>query len=459
MENTFITQSTTPFVTSTLGFPDELDTDIVDLEQPEADYEEPSRPEEVESFLESYFPAGLIYANAAFHAYTNGYWKRLDEQTEIRRKIVEHHGDEAKEGKTRNLLALLRDFLARTEKEVEPDRNLICLRNGTFNATTFALIPHSPEHWLRNSLYIDWNPSATCPRWHQFLDEIFVTDADRAQKIAFIQQWFGYCLVPDNSLHKFLWMIGGGGNGKSALLKVLTALVGPENVNHAHLEQLGKTFVRAELESKLLNISPEISTNAKMADGYLKQIVAGDVVEAERKFKPSFSFRPYVRLIAAANQLPRLTDTSEGFYRRAIILKFNRKFTEAEQDPTLEHTLLAELPGILAWAVDGLRSLRHHGHFTIPDSSKAALDQYRVESDAEKLFADACLTPVTRGGKRPADIYAAYITWCKALGLRVKDIIGFGKRLAEMGFEYRMSSGKKHWLVSINMADGINWTH
>ncbi len=143
-------------------------------------------------------------------------------------------------------------------------------------------------------------------------------------------------------------MVGAGGNGKSVLLTTLTHLVGRSNVSNAHVERLGDKFVRAELEGKLINISAEMSANATISDGYLKSIVAGDEIEAERKFKPSFSFRPYVRLIGATNHLPRLRDLSEGFFRRAIILGFNRQFSEAEQDHSLEAKLDAELPGILA---------------------------------------------------------------------------------------------------------------
>jgi putative DNA primase/helicase len=254
-----------------------------------------------------------------------------------------------------------------------------------------------------------------------------------------------------------LWLVGGGGNGKSVLLNVLTHLVGAENVSHAHIEQLGKNFVRAELEGKLLNISPEISANAKMADGYLKQIVSADKVQAERKFKPSFSFRPFVKLIAATNHLPRLTDSSEGFFRRAIILTFNRRFAQAEQDPLLEGRLLEELPGILVWAVEGLQELRERGAFAIPPSSAAALETYRTESDPEGMFIESCLARVQRGGMSPAKIYSEYLVWCKTFGFTTKTVIGFGKRLSDFGFDHRRSRGKKLWLVASKPGSGVEW--
>jgi putative DNA primase/helicase len=69
------------------------------------------------------------------------------------------------------------------------------------------------------------------------------------------------------------------------------------------------------------------------------------MIEGERKFPPSFSFKPFVRLIVATNELPRLLDASDGLFRRVIILKFNRRFTDAEQDKGREGRLMAELSG------------------------------------------------------------------------------------------------------------------
>jgi putative DNA primase/helicase len=73
--------------------------------------------------------------------------------------------------------------------------------------------------------------------------------------------------------------------------------------------------------------------------------------------------------------LPRLLDLSEGFARRAIILPFNRRFSEAEQDKQIERKFAQELPGILVWAVEGLRRLQSRGLFEVPASAEAAVDQ------------------------------------------------------------------------------------
>ena len=118
-------------------------------------------------------------------------------------------------------------------------------------------------------------------------------------------------------------MVGEGGNGKSLILNVMTSLIGKENISYAQLEDLENKFVRAELQGKLLNMSSEMSSNATISDGYLKQLTSGDSIQAERKNEKPFSFKPYARIVGATNVLPRLLDHSGGFGRRAMIMRLN----------------------------------------------------------------------------------------------------------------------------------------
>ena len=412
---------------------------------------EGERPEILEAFLQKSFPQGLTFVGGSFYGYRDGYWPRLDVQAEIVKVIAQFYGKSADRKKLGELLTLLEAFQAETDSDVQPDRTVLCLRNGAFDTGNRELLHHDPAYRHKTKIDIDWDPDATCPRWLQFLDEIFEPDSDKAEKVRFVQEWFGYCLVPDNSQHKFVWMVGEGGNGKSVLLNVLTHLVGSGNISNAHIEALDKTFVRAELQDKLLNISSEMSASATMADSHLKAIVSGDVLQAERKYQDSFSFRPFVRLIAATNHLPRLLDLSTGFFRRAIILNFNRQFGEQDRDVNLESTLVAELPGILTWAVDGLTQLREQGRFTTVPSSESSLATYRADSDTEGLFAADVLKVAESGnGTTLRQVYKTYDDWCRDHGFRPKSSIGLGRRLSQLGFKKVRRNKGDYWQVLVN---------
>jgi putative DNA primase/helicase len=417
-----------------------------------------SVPKDLQKYINSYHGAGLVFVGGSFFGYKKGYWPRLDEQADMRRSIAYHLSSDATPNKVAKLLTLAKDFYAAKAQEVSPNSNLICLANGTLNVENGELLEFNPDHHLATKNDIHWSTDAKCDRWLRFLDEIFVNDADKAEKIAFLKMWFGYCLIPDSSQHKFVWMVGAGGNGKSVLLTILTKLVGESNVSHAHIERLDDKNVRAELQAKLVNISSEMSAGATLADGYIKAIVAGDMVEAERKYQPSFSFKPYVKLIAATNNLPRLFDLTDGFFRRAIILSFNRQFTGKDIDVSLEAKLTAELAGILAWSVAGLKELRENGAFNIPSSSSELLAAYRTESDPVKLFADECLESTSEGGRmKPIDIYTGYRQWCAKNGMSPLNSINFGKGLGRLGFTKRRSGGKEYWRVTPKADNAYLW--
>ncbi|EJM98572.1 phage/plasmid primase, P4 family [Herbaspirillum sp. YR522] len=366
-------------------------------------------------------------------AYAEGYWKVLKQDLEVRNPILNYLGDAATPRKINTIFELIRTNHAADPAMFERRSNLICLKNGTLEPISGRLLPHSPDHKLTNALQIKFLPEAECALWLQTLEEIFAPDADKESKIRLLQEFSGYCLIPDTKMHKFLWLVGAGGNGKSLVLSVLQALVGSANISNAAIERLQDKFVRAELFGKLVNISSEMSAQATISDGYLKQITAGDEIEAERKFEPSFSFRPYARLIGATNSLPRLLDHSDGFARRAIILQFNRQFKEHERDIHREEKLMAELPGILNWAVTGLQNLLRRGKFDAPPSSHQTIESYRLNSDPVRQFllelSDEAVMYDFKAGVRSSDLYQRYRTWATENGYQGLSSSALGGRV------------------------------
>ncbi|AJW45535.1 hypothetical protein TK49_12985 [Ralstonia mannitolilytica] len=402
------------------------------------------------SFLDTHFKDGLVFANSEFHRYRAGAFEALDKVAEVDKKLVEFLGDAATSQFVKQLGDLLVIQQAQATDEFAPDLNHLCLLNGTLNLKSFELEPHSPKHRLRTRLNIEWQPEALAPKWLAYLESVFRDDPDKAEKIAFLQEWMGYLLVPDTGMQKMLWLVGSGANGKSVFLSIVAALVGRQNISNAMLDSFHLPYVRAELDGKLVNIAGEMAADAMINDGFIKAIVAGDAIEAARKFKPSFSFRPFVRLMAATNNLPRTNDLSHGFFRRTIILQFNRQFSASEQNPNLTQELMEELPGILNWAVEGLRRLRRQQRFTIPPSSEEALATYRAEANPVQLFAEECLVPAPNGrGMRTRDVYPLYAQWCRRYGYQPRNDSTFGKALKALGFEQKKVNGHNYWKVAV----------
>nr|WP_198983254.1 phage/plasmid primase, P4 family [Herbaspirillum sp. ASV7] len=414
--------------------------------------QDPTPMQMAREFGQNFFGGHLACFDGKMLGYANGHWKVLKQDLEVRNPIMHYLGDAATPRKINTVFELLRTHHAADPAMFERRSNLICLKNGTLEPISGELLPHSPDHKLTNALQIEFLPKAKCTLWLQTLDEIFAPDTDKESKTKLLQEFSGYCLIPDTKMHKFLWLVGAGGNGKSLVLSVLQALVGSPNISNAAIERLQDKFVRAELFGKLVNISSEMSAQATISDGYLKQITAGDEIEAERKFEASFSFRPYARLIGATNSLPRLLDHSDGFARRAIILQFNRQFQEHERDIRREERLMAELPGILNWAVAGLQNLLHRGRFDVPPSSSQAIESYRLNSDPVRQFlldiADETVFFNFKEGVRSSDLYERYRTWTMQNGYHALSSSAFGERLASLGYVKKRDNKAIRWYNS-----------
>lgn len=415
---------------------------------------EDTAPEYVKSFLLEYYPGGLVYLHNSFLAYSNGYWAALLDHADVKKSIAKFYGSDATPSKVSELFGMLRLTCVVKDVDFKSNTNYVCFLNGALDMTTFELVPHSPHFHLRSGRPAVWDESAKSPAFEKFLHDVFRDDKDRDEKMQFVLEWMGLCLVPDTSFEKFVVCVGEGGNGKSVLLKLMAELLGHENVYSAPIQRLGNRRALAELDGKLLLTSSEINENTVMDDGILKQIVSGDTVEAERKYEHPFTYTPVARIMLATNHLPKLRDVTHAFFRRLVMLRFNRNFTTDEMDMNLPAKLKGELSGIFTMAVTGLRSLRERGRFVVPTSSDDAADEYRENSDSIKLFAADALQRTGSGtkGMRPVSLYSLYLKWCRAFGFKAENNITLGKRLKRLGFEKTRSNGKDYWCVDMTLA-------
>ena len=59
-----------------------------------------------------------------------------------------------------------------------------------------------------------------------------------------------------------------------------------------------------------------------------KTLTGGDVLSAEYKFKDSFEYVRFCKLVFPANKPPQSDDNTHGFFRRWQVVPFTRCFEE-----------------------------------------------------------------------------------------------------------------------------------
>jgi len=201
-------------------------------------------------------------------------------------------------------------------------------------------------------------------------------------------------MLPDTSIQKAVLLLGEGANGKSVWLNLMLNYLGRENVSTLSLHRIeADKFAAARLVGKLCNTGSDLPTVALAGTSMFKALTGGDTITAERKFETSFEFRPFARLLFSANSAPRSDDATHGFFRRWLVIPFNRTFDESDPDTVPRAVLDArlsqpgELSGLLNRALDALPTIRK-GRFTESASTRAALEEFRRTTDPLAVWLD-----------------------------------------------------------------------
>ncbi len=335
------------------------------------------------------------------------------------------------------------------------DRNdwwTINVKNGTLDLRdgTWVLREHRRDDYLTTQLPVVYTPGTVCARFRQFLAEVFDGDPDAVQKTQCVLEFIGYTLLATCRYEKFMLLIGSGANGKSVLLGLVEALVGPKFVAAVQPSQFENRFQRAHLHTKLANIVTEVAEGAEIADAQLKAIVSGELTTAEHKMRPPFDFRPFATCWFGTNHMPHTRDFSDALFRRAIVMTFNNKFEGARCDPHLKERLIDERPGILVAALEAVSGVITRGGFTLPESSIAAAREWRNEADqAAQFIEEECETGQGLSVTSKA-LYDAYSAWAEGAGIR--KTLGrksFTNRLTRLGIVADKGTGGVRMLYGV----------
>ena len=117
----------------------------------------------------------------------------------------------------------------------------------------------------------------------------------------------------------------------------------------------------------------------------------------------------------AANIFPRITDHSSAFYKRLILIPCDRVFSYEEQNRDLPAQLHKELPGILNWAIEGLKRLSQRGRFEELDFMKEAIQELEDENNPSNLFFDEYVSVDMSDGVyiEKGELFEKYKNWCQ----------------------------------------------
>lgn len=328
--------------------------------------------------------------------------------------------------------------------DVDADPWLLGVANGVIDLRSGALRPHEREDRITLLSPVMYDTAAVCPRWDAFLDEIMAGDAGMVDAL---QRLAGYCLTGDISVQILPIFHGPGGNGKNVMLDTLMGILGP----HAAEAPDGLLTVRhggdehpteiADLLGKRLVVASETDEGRKMRIGLVKKLTGNKYLKGRFMRQDYFQFVRTHKTILVTNNRPIVTETSNAIWRRLRLIPFDVTIPEAKQDKRLTEKLVAEWPGILAWAVRGcLDWQQRQCDLEFPEAVRQATEAYKDESDHIGDFLDECCTdwrkhPEQKMRVPKERVHSIYCSWCKTVGEDVLSRRSFSTRMQSHGFE------------------------
>lgn len=293
-------------------------------------------------------------------------------------------------------------------------RELLSCTNGLLHLPTRTLLSHAPTFFSLNTVEYPYDPSAAGPlEWLKFLGELWPDDPE---SIATLQELFGLLLTADTTHQKAFLIVGPTRSGKGTIARVLTALLGKENVVGPTLSSFSQNFGLAPLIGKPLAIISDARlgsrTDVNVIVERLLAITGEDSQTIDRKFRDPWNGQLLTRFLILTNELPKLNDASGALASRFIVWQLSKSFY-GKEDRALTQRLLAERPAILSWALTGRDRLAARGYFVQPQSAQQIFDEIAdLASPIGAFLRDRCETGPAHSIECDR-LYAAWSIWCE----------------------------------------------
>lgn len=413
-------------------------------------------------------PHTLRTEDGSFWAYTGTHWLRLPDGV-IAGRLQELFEDNrflfnTGEGAPPNSVKMVTEALQALGRKAQAEGDVMRLReahppvinctNGElwFDADQPQLRPHNPSSYLTSCSPIAWAPDAKAPVFEQLMASYFCEQGgqpreDQKVMTQHLLELLGYCIQARRDLKIFIILQGPGDNGKTALARVLEAILGREAIYEQRLDVLEREkFKRSSLLGKRILVDDDCDKSLMLPDGFLKQIAEGKGMSAEFKNKNEFQFQAQVVVIMLTNNWPRLRDTSLGLKTRAYVVPMPRSFIKQSEcdadDPDRQRpdlwkiVLESELPGVLRALVEAYQAMRKRGGFLQPEACIVAANRWFEETQPVLRWVSEC------GLKSGADItlehaYQKFTNWTMEEGVLPRFVpqrgSAFRRKLEETG--------------------------
>jgi len=407
---------------------------------------------------------GLIYK------YQGGVWKEFfgfDKYLwDVMKEAQKVAGYKRSKGKHNEIRAFILDNLkadSRIEETYEhrvppPGEMYINFPNGLYNIETGELEDHRADLYMLSQLPFDYSPTADCPAWKAFIEQLFSGDKEQ---IAFFQKVFGYSLSPYYLDESLIWLYGPPATGKTTLVNVLSWLAGDScttlDINDTHNQYQYARLIGAKI-ALLAEVESRLNTSK------LKALLGGSQVTLRQIYAASeHGIINRAKLWADSNQIPVFQDLSGAMQRRIIPFELTNVIPQEKRSYIYKEKeyspFYPELAGIFLWAMEGLKAFRaDHCRLLLPARQEALRHTISNENDVISLFISDCLVLDGQSKIRSKEMTKAYKEYCSLLDVKPISRQQLQEQLQQRKIPFVKIKGNQYYKGAYFVDDSLEYT-
>ena len=315
------------------------------------------------------------------------------------------------------VIAAIRNKAPRKERCSDP--SLIAVNNGLFDFERKELLPFHPEFIFTSKSRVNYDDSAVNITIHNPDDntdwdvESWMNElSDDPEIVDVLWQILGAIIRPNVPWNKSAWFYSStGNNGKGTLCELMRQLCGYGSYASIPLSDFGKDFMMEPLVRAAAIIVDEndVGTYIDKAAN-LKAIITNDVIQINRKFKTPIAYQFKGFMVQCLNEMPKIKDKSDSFYRRQLFIPFTKCFTGKERKYIKNDYL--HRPEVLEYVLYKVLNMDYY-NLSEPTACRDALAEYKEFNDPVRQFVDEVLPQATWDLLPFTFLYDLYKVWFK----------------------------------------------
>jgi phage/plasmid-associated DNA primase len=355
----------------------------------------------------------VLFSDKAAYLYSDGLWKMAPDGAARWLNVeIEKGAKSLKYPSTIKLISETREWIRRHDAtnrkgEIPWDAHgMVPTRSGLVNPRTGLTRPMRADDYCTWRIEADYDPAAKCPWWLQMLQDVFAdrTAQERADTIGVIQELLGVGLIDakPRELSRALIFQGGSNFGKSGLLEVMSGLFGSD-FNSTPIEALdGAHGLMAFVNRRPWLLHEAFDQRKWHFSNSVKTIVTGEPIAVNVKNGPMLSIRVRAPIFWGTNHPPQFKEATKAITNRLVVIECRREFFENSPVGAAKEAfrralgnpsnlvLNEEMPGLLAWAVVGLRRALERGRLLLTDQMAETIGEIRRDSNLVAGFLEEC---------------------------------------------------------------------